>query len=71
MPFLTSNWLKWVLCYLNVINACLIFNFKQELKGEKAYSQLRAARNDARIVGIRLKQKSAEKDEKKPAAGDD
>ncbi len=56
---------------MNVINTCLIFNFKQELKGEKAYSQLRAARNDARIVGIRLKQKSAEKDEKKPAAGDD
>jgi hypothetical protein len=41
------------------------------LKEEKAYRQLRSARNDARIVGIRLKQKSAEKDEKKPGAGDD
>lgn len=44
----------------------------EEMKNEKAYGKLRAARNDARLVGIRLKQKTSEKDEKKPAAaGDD
>ena len=43
-----------------------------EMKNERAYGKLRAARNDARLVGIREKQKNSEKDEKKPAAaGDD
>jgi hypothetical protein len=41
------------------------------LKDEKSFSKLRAARNDARMVGIRLKKKGAEKDEKKPAAAAD
>lgn len=72
MLFPTSNWLMWV-CLSQFISSDKflwpLYNFYnlQELKGEKAYGQLRAARNDARIVGIRLKQKNAEKDEKKPA----
>jgi hypothetical protein len=41
------------------------------LKNGNGYKALRAARNDSRLVGIRLKQSKAEKDEKKPAAGDD
>ena len=39
------------------------------LKEAKAYQTLRAARNDARLVGIRLKKSKEEKDDKKPAAG--
>lgn len=41
-----------------------------ELKEFKAYGALRTARSDARLVGIRLKQKNAEKKDEK-TAGDD
>mmetsp|Transcript_10333 Transcript_10333/g.7720 ORF Transcript_10333/g.7720 Transcript_10333/m.7720 type:complete len:203 (-) Transcript_10333:36-644(-) len=41
------------------------------LQSTKAYSALRSARTDARLVGIREKQAKAAKEEKKPAAGDD
>lgn len=39
----------------------------EALQATKAYSALRAARTDARLVGIREKAAKAEKDEKKPA----
>ena len=38
-----------------------------ELKGFKAYSSLRAARNDARLVGIRAKKAKEGKEENAPA----
>jgi hypothetical protein len=45
------------------------------MKAGKAYQTLRAARNDERLVGIRLKKSKEEKDDKKPVAaagaGDD
>lgn len=39
--------------------------FFQSLKSEKGYAALRRARSDARLVGIRMKQAKAAKDEKK------
>jgi len=58
-----------------VQDAVSYVNLDESLKEGKAYGALRAARNDARLVGIRLKQSKAEKDDKKPAAaaaaGDD
>jgi hypothetical protein len=39
------------------------------MKSAKGYAALRSARTDARLVGIRLKQSKAVKEEKKPAAG--
>lgn len=42
--------------------------FFQNLKSFNGYRALRAARNDARLVGIRLKQSKTEKEEKKGGA---
>ena len=42
----------------------------QELKNFKAYSALRAARADARLVGVRAKKSKEGKDEAAPAAAD-
>jgi len=41
----------------------------EELKGFKAHATLRNARNEARMVGIRLKQSKEEKKDEKPVAG--
>jgi hypothetical protein len=38
------------------------------MKGLKAYSSLRAARNDAKLVGIRLKKSKEEKTDDAPKA---
>lgn len=42
----------------------------QELKNFKAYSALRAARADARLVGVRAKKSKEGKDEAAPAAAE-
>jgi len=54
-------------------SAVSFVKLNEDVKESKAYRTLRAARNDARLVGIRLKKSKEEKDEKKPAAsaGDD
>ncbi len=56
----------------NQIRKIFIF-LLQELKEFKAYSSLRAARNDAKLVGIRAKKAKEGKGEEAPAktAGDD
>lgn len=44
--------------------------YVQELKNFKAYSALRAARADARLVGVRAKKSKEGKDEAAPAAAE-
>ncbi len=43
----------------------------EEMKSSNAYTALRAARNDAKLVGIRAEQKKKPKDEDKPAKSDE
>lgn len=61
---------------LQLLHHALFFNMpshnlhEQELKNFKAYSALRAARADARLVGVRAKKSKEGKDEAAPAAAE-
>ena len=66
---LTDVRILFILGSHSTLNDCVyVCTYAQELKAAKGYGSLRAARNDVKLIGARLKKSKEEKKEEKPKA---